>query len=43
MTDTLYAAAGHTHNYAGSTEPGGDALNAMKLKGYDVSSRSTGY
>lgn len=35
--DTLYAAAGHTHNYAGSTEPGGDALNAMKLKGYDVS------
>lgn len=42
-TDTLYAAAGHTHNYAGSTEPGGDALNAMKLKGYDVSSRNTGY
>lgn len=42
-TDTLYAAVGHTHNYAGSTEPGGDALNAMKLKGYDVSSRSTGY
>lgn len=37
MTDTLYAAAGHTHNYAGSPEPGGDALNAMKLKGYDVS------
>lgn len=36
-TDTLYAVAGHTHNYAGSTEPGGDALNAMKLKGYDVS------
>lgn len=43
MTDTLYAAAGHTHNYAGSPEPGGDALNAMKLKGYDVSSRNTGY
>lgn len=42
-TDTLYAAVGHTHNYAGSTEPGGDALNAMKLKGYDVSSRSAGY
>lgn len=42
-TDTLYAAVGHTHNYAGSTESGGDALNAMKLKGYDVSSRSTGY
>lgn len=41
--DTLYAAVGHTHNYAGSPEPGGDALNAMKLKGYDVSSRSTGY
>lgn len=35
--DTLYAAVGHTHNYAGSSEPGGDALNAMKLKGYDVS------
>lgn len=42
-TDTLYATVGHTHNYAGSTEPGGDALNSMKLKGYDVSSRSTGY
>lgn len=42
-TDTLYAAAGHNHNYAGSIEPGGDALNAMKLKGYDVSSRSAGY
>lgn len=42
-TDTLYATVGHTHNYAGSTEPGGDALNAMKLKGYDVSSRNTGY
>lgn len=41
--DVLYAAVGHTHNYAGSTEPGGDALNAMKLKGYDVSSRSAGY
>lgn len=36
-TDTLYAAVGHTHNYAGSTEPGGDALNAMKLNGYDLS------
>ena len=36
-TDTLYASVGHTHNYAGSTEPGGDALNAMKLNGYDVS------
>lgn len=33
-TDTLYAAVGHTHNYAGSIEPGGDALNAMKLNGY---------
>lgn len=42
-TDTLYATVGHTHNYAGSTKPGGDALNAMKLNGYDVSSRSTGY
>lgn len=42
-TDTLYAVVGHTHNYAGSPEPGGDALNAMKLKGYDVSSRNTGY
>lgn len=40
-TDTLYAAVGHTHNYAGSTEPGGDALNAMKLKGYDVSMYGT--
>lgn len=37
MTDTLYAAAGHTHNYAGSTEPGGDALNAMKLNGLSTS------
>lgn len=36
-TDTLYAAVEHTHNYAGSTESGGDALNAMKLNGYDVS------
>lgn len=36
-TDTLYAAAGHTHNYAGSTEPGGDALNAMKLNGLSTS------
>ena len=35
--DTLYAAAGHTHNYAGSTEPGGDALNAMKLNGLSTS------
>lgn len=42
-TDSLYAAAGHTHNYAGANEPGGDALNAMKLKGYDVSSKSAGY
>lgn len=36
-TDTLYAAVGHTHNYAGSTEPGGDALNAMKLNGLSTS------
>lgn len=36
-TDTLYSAAGHTHNYAGSTEPGGDALNAMKLNGLSTS------
>ena len=36
-TDTLYAVAGHTHNYAGSTEPGGDALNAMKLNGLSTS------
>ena len=35
--DVLYAAVGHTHNYAGSTESGGDALNAMKLNGYDLS------
>lgn len=40
-TDTLYATVGHTHNYAGSTEPGGDALNAMKLNGYDVSMYGT--
>ena len=37
MTDTLYAATGHTHNYAGSIEPGGDALNAMKLNGLSTS------
>lgn len=36
-TDTLYATAGHTHNYAGSPEPGGDALNAMKLNGLSTS------
>lgn len=36
-TDTLYAAVGHTHNYAGSIEPGGDALNAMKLNGLSTS------
>lgn len=36
-TDTLYAAVGHTHNYAGSTESGGDALNAMKLNGLSTS------
>lgn len=36
-TDTLYAAVGHTHNYAGSPEPGGDALNAMKLNGLSTS------
>lgn len=35
--DTLYAAVGHTHNYAGSPEPGGDALNAMKLNGLSTS------
>lgn len=33
----MYAAVGHTHNYAGSTEPGGDALNAMKLNGLSTS------
>lgn len=36
-TDTLYAGVGHTHNYAGSPEPGGDALNAMKLNGLSTS------
>lgn len=36
-TDMLYAAVGHTHNYAGSPEPGGDALNAMKLNGLSTS------
>lgn len=34
MTDTLYAAAGHTHNYAGSPEPGGDAIRALAVKDY---------
>lgn len=33
-TDTLYAAVGHTHNYAGSTEPGGDAIRALAVKDY---------
>lgn len=33
-TDTLYAAAGHTHNYAGSPEPGGDAIRALAVKDY---------
>lgn len=33
-TDALYAAAGHTHNYAGSTEPGGDAIRALAVKDY---------
>lgn len=33
-TDTLYAAAGHTHNYAGSPEPGGDATRALGVKDY---------
>lgn len=32
--DTLYAAVGHTHNYAGSTEPGGDAIRALAVKDY---------
>lgn len=33
-TDTLYAAVGHTHNYAGSPEPGGDAIRALAVKDY---------
>lgn len=33
-TDTLYAAAGHNHNYAGSPEPGGDAIRALAVKDY---------
>lgn len=32
--DTLYAAVGHTHNYAGSPEPGGDAIRALAVKDY---------
>lgn len=39
-TDTLYAAVGHTHDYAGATEPGGDALNAMKAKKLQLFSSS---
>jgi hypothetical protein len=39
-TDTLYAAVGHTHNYAGSTEPGGDALNAITTKRLQLFSSS---
>lgn len=35
MTDTLYAAAGHTHNYAGSPEPGGDALTTLAVRDYN--------
>jgi hypothetical protein len=33
-TDTLYATVGHTHNYAGSPEPGGDAIRALAVKDY---------
>lgn len=33
--DTLYAAVGHTHNYAGSTEPGGDALTTLTVRDYN--------
>lgn len=33
-TDTLYAVVGHTHNYAGSPEPGGDAIRALAVKDY---------
>lgn len=32
--DTLYAAVGHNHNYAGSTEPGGNAIRALAVKDY---------
>lgn len=34
-TDTLYAAVGHTHNYAGSPEPGGDALTTLTVRDYN--------
>lgn len=34
-TDTLYAAVGHTHNYAGSPEPGGDALTTLAVRDYN--------
>lgn len=30
----MYAAVGHTHNYAGSPEPGGDAIRALAVKDY---------
>lgn len=33
--DTLYAAVGHTHNYAGSPEPGGDALTTLTVRDYN--------
>lgn len=33
--DTLYAAVGHTHNYAGSPEPGGDALTTLAVRDYN--------
>ena len=32
--DTSRAAANHTHNYAGSSSAGGDAINSDKLDGY---------
>ena len=34
-TDTLYAVVGHTHNYAGSPEPGGDALTTLTVRDYN--------
>lgn len=39
-TDTLYAVAGHTHNYAGSPEPGGDALTTLTVRDYNNQSNT---
>ena len=33
----------HTHNYAGSSSPGGDATNALKLQGKSLNSQTTAW